>query len=207
MLIGTAFGAIVDFLQHRESKADIEQELNAQFNGRRFSVSTYQNEEINLIVDAIHARPKFAPTEEAEGIARVEADHFFTQLETERTDPTLKERLRARILGQWITTVRLTIENGDVDSIRPPGLNLGYITVTTAMRYQGYDQSSRSVTPISPIRVADTHDLQSDKLEIKIRHDGPVGNYAERITDSIALLQEIQDNMEYYATIYRTPIW
>mgnify|MGYP006267054635 CR=1 FL=1 len=70
------------------------------------------------------------------------------------------------------------------------------------MRYHGYDENQRTQAPVSPIRVADTHDLQSDKLEIKIRHDGQIGNYAERIADSIDLLQEIQDEMEYYATMY-----
>jgi len=33
-------------------------------------------------------------------------------------------------------------------------------------------------------------------FEIKIRHDGPVGYCAKRITDLIALLQETQDNIE-----------
>jgi len=193
---------VVDLLQAQESAKDIEQKLNAQFAGEQFTISNYRGEEVDLTVEAIHARPKFSPLKEAHGIAQVEGENLFTQLENERIQPTLKEKLRARIFGKWITFVRLRIAGGDAASIRPAGVSIGHITATTSIRYQGYDDNQRIQAPVSPIRVADTHDLQSDKLEIKIRYDGQIGNYAERIADSINLLQEIQDEMEYYATMY-----
>lgn len=201
-LFNSSFKAVIDLLQAQESANDIEQKLNAQFAGEQFTVSNYRGEEIDLTVEAIHARPKFSPLEEPHGIAQVEGENLFTQLENERIQPTLKEKLRARIFGKWITIVRVRVEGGDAASIRPAGVSIGHITATTSMRYQGYDDNQRIQAPVSPIRVADTHDLQSDKLEIKIRYDGQIGNYAERIADSINLLQEIQDEMEYYATMY-----
>jgi hypothetical protein len=192
----------MDVIRRRESAEDIERELNAQFNGKEYSVSNYQENDLDLTVETIHARPKFFPKEVDDGIANIEGDNLFTDLENEREDPTIKEKLWAMLTGQWITILRLNIDSGDAQTVRPPGLNFGHITATTSVRYQGYRETPHSMAPISPIRVADTHDLQSDKLEIKIQYNGSTGDYAERISDSIDLLQEIQDNMEYYATIY-----
>ena len=201
-LIGSLLRGGIDVLRNRESADDIESELNAQFNGKQFSVSNYQGEEIVLTLEAIRARPKFCPMEEGRGVAQVEGNNLFTEVEKKRDDPKFREKLWAMVFRQWITIVRLKIDNGDAESIRPTGLNFGYVTATTSIRYQGYDDTPEFSRPISPIRVADTHGLQSDKLEIKIRYDGQIGNYAQRISDSIDLLQEIQDDMEYYGTIY-----
>jgi len=50
-------------------------------------------------------------------------------------------------------------------------LSLGHVTASTSIRYDGYDDR-KLITPIPQIRVKETHDLQSDKLEMKIRYDG-----------------------------------
>lgn len=201
-LAASLFRAGIDFFLKKGSAGDVERELNTQFGGKEFSISNYQDEEISLVVEAIHARPKFFERELSNGITEVEGDNLFTKLEKERGDPTFKEKLLARLSGQWITILTLKIDNGDSEKICPPGLNLGYITATTSVRYQGYEDTSRPIAPISPIRVANTHDLQSDKLEIKIQYNESMGDYAERISDSINLLQNIQDEMQYYATLY-----
>lgn len=124
-LIGSSFRAAIDLFQARESANDIEQMLNAQFTGEQFTISNYRGDELDLTVEAIHARPKFSPLEESHGVSQVEGENLFTQLEDERSQPTLKEKLRARIFGKWITTVRLRIEGGGAASIRPAGVNIG----------------------------------------------------------------------------------
>jgi len=201
LILPTIRGGI-DLLSRRESAGDIERELNAQFHGNQYSISNYEGDEVEFTVESIHARAKFSPKKIGEGIDIVEGDNLFTNLEREREEPTVKEKLRANYTEKWITVLRLNIDTGDADVVRPPGLHLGYITAKTSICYDGYSETSPSKTPISPIRIGETHDIQSDKMEIKIQYNGSVGDYADRISDSIDLLTEIQNNMEYYTTMY-----
>lgn len=190
--------ACTDVLLHKNTNEDVERDLNDQFLGESYTITSYLDETIELTIESINARPKYFPDGKRGEPRQVEANNFFTTLDENRSDNTFKEQFWAVFWNQWITVVRLGIDNGDAASVRPDGLPLGYVTTTTSTRFDGYGSTPEALLPISQVRVAETHELQPDKLEIKIQYNGSVGDYAARLTDAMDLLQEIQDNMDRY---------
>lgn len=182
---------------------DIERELNDQFTGREWGFTNYKSEEVTIKIESIAVRPKYSPKKYGKGVAKVEADYFFTDLENERSSPTFTEKVHAVFKDRWITVLRLDIQNGGADLIRPPGLNLNYVTATTAMRQGGTAlEEGKPIDPIPQMRIAETHDLQTDKLEMKIRYDGSVGEYNKRLSDAVDLVKHLQQDMDEYVIQY-----
>ncbi|USZ73230.1 hypothetical protein [Natronosalvus halobius] len=191
----------IEALRDQKTGRDIEGELNRELVGEKWCFQNYNHEEACISVESVTVRPKYFPKKERKGISSVEADQAFTKLEQERSSPTMSERLNAVLKDRWITLVRFNIQNGDLTQIRPDGLPIGYMTSSTAMRYDGY-KKRKLMNPIPAIRAAETHELQSDKLEMKIRYDGSLGEYRNRLSDSVDLLKHIQTNMDGYVLQY-----
>lgn len=194
---------LLDLVQNQETGQEIERDLNAQFSGRTWTLTNYKEEDVKIEIDSITARPKFLPQESVNGAQEVEVENIFTKYEDSRESPTFKERLSAVMKSEWITVVRLSILDGNAESLRPSGLNLGYATSTRSLRLPGeWPPGSRGIAPIPHIRVAETHEVQSDKLEIKIGYSGSIGEYGNRVSDAIDLLRDVQDDMEVYVFKY-----
>ena len=202
-LLISAGRVAIDTLRDQKMINDIERELNGQFTGRRWEFANYRNEEVTISIESIAVRPKYFPKKTGTGVAEIEADNFFTNLGNERSSPTFTEKAYAVFKDRWITILRLEIENGGADLVRPPGLNLDYVTTTTAMRKGGSAlEESQPIDPIPQMRIAETHDLQSDKLEMKVRYDGSVGEYNKRLSDAVDLIKHLQQDMDTYVIRY-----
>lgn len=202
-LLVSAGRVAIDSFRDQKMSQDIERELNAQFTGREWGFTNYNSEDVTIKIESIAVRPKYSPKKFGEGVAKVEADNFFTELENERSSPTFTERAYAVFKDRWITVLRLDLHDGGADLVRPPGLNLNYLTTTTAMRQGGSAlEQEQSIDPIPQMRIAETHDLQTDKLEMKIRYNGSVGEYNKRLSDAVDLVKHLQQDMDEYVVQY-----
>jgi len=179
---------IANIVLGRETDAKIEKELNEHLSGWEREFTNYNGETIEVELESITVRPMYGPKGDRSGIQQVESKTMFTNLEAERDDPNLKEQISASIKGEWITIVRLNILNGDSEDIRPEGLNLRWVTTHIFLRTGGH-----------PFRISKTNPVESDKIEMKIPYHGSIGEYRQQVSDTLDLLEYLQDNMEEYA--------
>lgn len=198
-LVLSFLNILLGILRNQRTRHDIERELNDQLSGREWSLTSYEGQDTTLRIESVTVRAKYFPREEGRGVEQVEGDNFFTKLENKRSNNTFRENLHAIIKNRWITIIRVNIDSGDADILRPPGLNLSYITATRSIRFTGQlPIEGSTLTSIPQVRIAQTHELQSDKLEMKVRYDGSVGEYSQRVSDAIDLLRDVQDDMDHY---------
>ncbi|WP_440769657.1 hypothetical protein [Natronorubrum sp. DTA28] len=183
---------VADTILNRQTGSKIEKELNDHFNGWEKRITSYEGKPIKLEVESIAVRPMYWPKKLHGGILEAEAESYFTELEKERERSTVLERASAVTQGKWITVVRLNMEEGNAEDIRPDGLNLSFVTTKLSLSEVGRQ-----------IRVAETSEIQSDKLEVKIvHHTGDIAEYREEINDTMDLLEHVQENMKEHVIWY-----
>lgn len=193
-IISASGKAFLDTFRERDTARDIESNLNQQLAGESWDLDGYSGKTVELEIESISVRPKYRP--EKHGVARrVEVENSFCEYAAERETTTYRERFVAILNDRWVTKIRVKLNEGDAGDLEPEGANLHYLTSTRSVRYDGY-QEREGVFPVPAIRVAKTHDLQSDKLEIKTGFDGSVGEYRSRVNDAFSLLQDVQSNMD-----------
>lgn len=188
---------------NRDTGDAIEKELNERLAGEQWTIENYADEEVTLTVESITVRAKYSPQNEGRGIQQVEGENFFTDLENDRSAPTRLERVQAIVRNEWVSVVRLDIDGNDATCIRPPGLNLHYLSARTAMGTMTPDEDiPDSISEVPGMRVANTRAIQPDRLEMKIMYSGSVGAYRQAISGAIDVVTYIQAHMERYATWY-----
>ncbi|MFC7130545.1 hypothetical protein [Haloferax chudinovii] len=201
-LFVSALKVSIDIARDQQTGREVEQELNTQFAGEEWEITNYDGKEVTLRVESVTVRPKYRPQSYDGGIEQLEFDNIFSSLETERSKATPRERFEAILKDRWITVLQLTIDGGSIEDVRPPGLSLGYVTSTKSIRFDGQVPIDGPVSSIPQMRVAQTHELQSDKLEMKIRFDGSAGEYRRKVADGVDLLQNVQDEVDQYVLRY-----
>lgn len=197
-LIASASRVFLDVIVDRKTGFEIENDLNSRFRGNNWELTNFKGEPVELTVESIVVRPKYFPEEVSNGISKAEMDIGFTEYEKERAKPNAAERINAVFKNQWMTVVRLNIRGGDAGDIRPEGLNFGFATMRSPIVSDNDDIQIYH----RQVRVAETHDLQSDKLEMKILFDGSVGEYTQHISNAIDVVKHIQENMDWHALVY-----
>lgn len=197
-LLVSALKVTIDIARDQQTGHEVERELNAQFAGEEWVITNYEDENVSLKIESVTVRPKYRPQSYDGGIQQLEVDNIFSSLETERSKATPRERFEAILKDRWITVLQFAINSGSIEDVRPPGLSLNYVTSTKSIRFHGQAPIDGPVSSIPQIRVAQTHELQSDKLEMKIGFDGSIGNYRRKVADGIDLLQNVQDEVDQY---------
>lgn len=202
--IGTAAVRVAgSIVLDRDTGGSIERELDNRLAGEQWTFENYVGEDVTLTVESVTVRPKYSPQPEGGGIAQVEANNLFTSLEENRSKPNRIEQLQAIIHQQWISVVRLDIDEDNAKRIRPPGVSLYYLTTMTGLRSSVPNQgTSENISGIPGIRVANTREVQPDRLEMKVFHDGSVGDYRQRISGAIDILKHMQNNMDEFVSWY-----
>lgn len=190
--------ALLDTYRKRETADDIESTLNQHLADEMRMVKGHDGEQIELRIESVSVRPKYRKRQVEGGVYTGEINTVFDSYSEDRESATTLERFLALLNDRWITVVRLELVTGDVGDLEPHGGDLSYMTGRRALLYEGYSEGDR-LPPT--IRVADTHEMQSDKLEIKIPFHGSVGEYRSRVADALDLLEDIQSNMKERMTL------
>ncbi|WP_188853811.1 hypothetical protein [Haloarcula argentinensis] len=187
----------------RQTASEIDSKLNEQIAGKSWSISNYRGGQTTITINSITVRPKFSPRKVNAGVQEAEGENLFTEYENERRSATLFERLSAIVQNKWITVVRLEIDGGNAEMLRPPGLSLKYVTSREAVRFNSHPEVGvEEMFSVPAIRVVQPHDMGADKLEMKLPYEGSFGEYRRRISNSIDILKSIQAEPDLYVTRY-----
>jgi len=176
---------LIELARSKRTGEQIERELDQHFGDFEAAIEGHSGETVRLQLESIRVRPQFHPKKVTDGVWKLESWDGFTEYDEARTKPTLRERFKAIREGNWITIVRFNIRDGDIDDIRPDGLNLRHNSTILSHREPG-----RQIKPI------ETSTVQSDKLKLKIRYEGSMGEYRRQLSEAIDALRYIQRKME-----------
>lgn len=166
------------------TKAEVEEELNSKFSGKRWEVETFEGKEVLIEVSTIRVRPRV----NLGGLP--EPDHIWTN--NFRSEPSQTERARSILFNEWMTEVRFNIIDGKAEDLRPAGLNLRYASFVSSSAI-ALDEK-KIVT--RAVGISNEHEMHSNKLETRILYDGSQAEYTENVEKVVDNIRYIQDNME-----------
>lgn len=196
--------ALLDIILDRRTGHKIEAELNTHLRGESRKFTNYNGDEVEVYVESITVRPKYFPEGPRRGIQQVEADEIFTKLEADRESSSFSERFNAILKNHWITVVTLQISTGELNDVRPHGINLGYASVIATRRLA--DGENSDISPIGwlttpQVKGIETGDIHSDKLKLKLPYSGSIGEYTEYVSRGFDLIERSQNRFEEYGIL------